>query len=126
MASRRAILSASSLDPVPSNPNDPLRELFEACKTGDIVRVKKLISGQTVNARDTAGRKSTPLHFAAGPSHEQEPSLTYGPYGPPCLPCFIRTIQSPPMLASLLSTCILHSFIYSFNNYIGFYLSVFF
>lgn len=40
--------------------NDPLRELFEACKTGDIVKVKKLITPQTVNARDTAGRKSTP------------------------------------------------------------------
>lgn len=46
--------------------NDPLRELFEACKTGDLVKVKKLITAQTVNARDTAGRKSTPLHFAAG------------------------------------------------------------
>lgn len=46
--------------------NDPLRELFEACKTGDIIKVKKLITPQTVNARDTAGRKSTPLHFAAG------------------------------------------------------------
>lgn len=49
--------------------NDPLRELFEACKTGDIVKVKKLITAQTVNARDTAGRKSTPLHFAAGESY---------------------------------------------------------
>ncbi|KFB40787.1 hypothetical protein ZHAS_00008218 [Anopheles sinensis] len=46
--------------------NDPLRDLFEACKTGDLVKVKKLITPQTVNARDTAGRKSTPLHFAAG------------------------------------------------------------
>ena len=46
--------------------NDPLRDLFEACKTGDIVKVKKMITAQTVNARDTAGRKSTPLHFAAG------------------------------------------------------------
>lgn len=46
--------------------NDPFRELFEACKTGDNVKVKKLITPQTVNARDTAGRKSTPLHFAAG------------------------------------------------------------
>ncbi|KAJ9596393.1 hypothetical protein L9F63_012556 [Diploptera punctata] len=64
MANRRSILSAS-IEPLPSS-NDPLRELFEACKTGDISRVKKLISPQTVNARDTAGRKSTPLHFAAG------------------------------------------------------------
>lgn len=49
--------------------NDPFRELFEACKTGDNVKVKKLITPQTVNARDTAGRKSTPLHFAAGKYH---------------------------------------------------------
>lgn len=45
---------------------DPLRELFEACKTGDLIKVKALITPKTVNARDTAGRKSTPLHFAAG------------------------------------------------------------
>lgn len=66
MASKRPVpvLSAPA-DPLPC-PSDPLRELFEACKTGDIVKVKKLVSPQTVNARDTAGRKSTPLHFAAG------------------------------------------------------------
>lgn len=64
MASRsRAILNVN-LDTVMAN--DPLRELFEACKTGEIAKVKKLITPQTVNARDTAGRKSTPLHFAAG------------------------------------------------------------
>ncbi|KNC34244.1 hypothetical protein FF38_04736 [Lucilia cuprina] len=63
MTSRsRAILNVN-LDAVMAN--DPLRELFEACKTGDIAKVKKLITPQTVNARDTAGRKSTPLHFAA-------------------------------------------------------------
>ncbi|KAF6199146.1 hypothetical protein GE061_007171 [Apolygus lucorum] len=38
----------------------------QTCKIGDIGKVKKLINPQTVNARDTAGRKSTPLHFAAG------------------------------------------------------------
>lgn len=65
MANRRSLLS-SSLEPLPSSTVDPLRELFEACKTGDIARVKKLVTPQTVNARDTAGRKSTPLHFAAG------------------------------------------------------------
>lgn len=64
MSSRRSILG-SALDVLPP-PTDPLRELFEACKTGDAIRVKKLITAQTVNARDTAGRKSTPLHFAAG------------------------------------------------------------
>lgn len=64
MTTRRTLLSVS-LDP--SLTNDPLRELFEACKSGDTVKVKKLITSQTVNARDTAGnRKSTPLHFAAG------------------------------------------------------------
>lgn len=63
MSSRSRTLSVN-LDVVMAN--DPLRELFEACKTGDIIKVKKLINSQTVNARDTAGRKSTPLHFAAG------------------------------------------------------------
>lgn len=63
MSSRSRTLSVN-LDLVMAN--DPLRELFEACKTGDIIKVKKLINSQTVNARDTAGRKSTPLHFAAG------------------------------------------------------------
>lgn len=65
MTTRSRTLLSVSLDP--SLTNDPLRELFEACKSGDTVKVKKLITSQTVNARDTAGnRKSTPLHFAAG------------------------------------------------------------
>uniref|UniRef100_A0A8C5ECG6 Poly [ADP-ribose] polymerase n=1 Tax=Gouania willdenowi TaxID=441366 RepID=A0A8C5ECG6_GOUWI len=42
------------------------RELFEACRNGDVVRVKKLVDRVNVNAKDMAGRKSTPLHFAAG------------------------------------------------------------
>ena len=40
--------------------------LFEACKNGDLERVASLLSPETVNSRDVAGRKSTPLHFAAG------------------------------------------------------------
>ncbi|KAF7997870.1 hypothetical protein HCN44_009268 [Aphidius gifuensis] len=65
MAGRRSVLTnAESLSG--SNSQDPLRELFEACKNGDLTRVKKLVNQKTVNARDTAGRKSTPLHFAAG------------------------------------------------------------
>ncbi|XP_065828038.1 poly [ADP-ribose] polymerase tankyrase-1-like [Oscarella lobularis] len=40
--------------------------LFEACRTGDLTRVRRQVSTSNVNARDTAGRKSTPLHFAAG------------------------------------------------------------
>ncbi|XP_017886507.1 tankyrase isoform X4 [Ceratina calcarata] len=65
MAGRRSTLTnADSLSG--SGNTDPLRELFEACKTGDLARVKTLVTSKTVNARDTAGRKSTPLHFAAG------------------------------------------------------------
>jgi len=45
---------------------DSGRELFEACRNGDVARVKKLINTTNVNAKDTAGRKSSPLHFAAG------------------------------------------------------------
>ncbi|KAG8552329.1 hypothetical protein GDO81_004477 [Engystomops pustulosus] len=45
---------------------EPARELFEACRNGDVERVRKLVNGDNVNSRDTAGRKSTPLHFAAG------------------------------------------------------------
>ena len=48
------------------SPGDPLRDLFEACKHGDVGRVRSLVTTQNVNARDTAGRKSSPLHFAAG------------------------------------------------------------
>eukprot|EP00794_Sanderia_malayensis_P005571 gene5571-6259_t len=49
--------------------NDSGRELFEACRTGDVNKVTSLLSDPnrwSVNMRDTAGRKSTPLHFAAG------------------------------------------------------------
>lgn len=49
-----------------SGVTEPHRELFDACRAGDLVRVKRLVTAHTVNARDTAGRKSTPLHFAAG------------------------------------------------------------
>ncbi|XP_070541191.1 poly [ADP-ribose] polymerase tankyrase-2-like [Ptychodera flava] len=61
MASRRSVSLLQQSENV-----DPNRELFEACRNGDLVRVKKLVSSHNVNARDTAGRKSTPLHFAAG------------------------------------------------------------
>ena len=60
---RRAALTTESSAP---SQNDPGRELFEACRNGDLGKVKKLITSQNVNAKDTAGRKSTPLHFAAG------------------------------------------------------------
>uniref|UniRef100_A0A803W5B0 Poly [ADP-ribose] polymerase n=1 Tax=Ficedula albicollis TaxID=59894 RepID=A0A803W5B0_FICAL len=41
-------------------------ELLEACRNGDVTRVKRLVDTGNVNAKDMAGRKSTPLHFAAG------------------------------------------------------------
>lgn len=47
---------------------EPSRALFEACRNGDLERVRKLVNPENVNSRDTAGRKSTPLHFAAGES----------------------------------------------------------
>ena len=45
---------------------------FEACKNGDLEKVKKLLTPENVNSRDVAGRKSTPLHFAAGMSKNNE------------------------------------------------------
>ena len=53
-------------EPTSSCLNDVGRELFEACRNGDLSKVKKLVDTHNVNAKDTAGRKSTPLHFAAG------------------------------------------------------------
>ena len=46
--------------------SDVERELFESCRNGDLSKVKKLINAQNVNSKDTEGRKSSPLHFAAG------------------------------------------------------------
>ena len=66
MASRRVPLSPNEISLQSPNNNDPLRDLFEACRNGDVTKVKKLVTPQNVNARDTAGRKSSPLHFAAG------------------------------------------------------------
>ena len=53
-------------EPLKISPNDPLRELFEACKCGDLTKVRSMVDSSNVNARDTAGRRSTPLHFSAG------------------------------------------------------------
>jgi len=52
--------------------SDAGRELFEACRTGDLSKVKKVVTTHNVNAKDTAGRKSSPLHFAAGELEEQQ------------------------------------------------------
>lgn len=62
MATRRVPISPDVLHASA----DAGRELFEACRNGDVARVRKLVTPQNVNCRDTTGRKSTPLHFAAG------------------------------------------------------------
>ena len=62
-ASRRSLAPPETIS---LSPGDPLRDLFEACKHGDVSRVRSLVTTHNVNARDTAGRKSSPLHFAAG------------------------------------------------------------
>uniref|UniRef100_A0A3Q4MK50 Uncharacterized protein n=1 Tax=Neolamprologus brichardi TaxID=32507 RepID=A0A3Q4MK50_NEOBR len=44
--------------------------MTQTCRNGDVSRVKKLVDAVNVNAKDMAGRKSTPLHFAAGKDNE--------------------------------------------------------
>lgn len=64
-SSRRDIFEASN--DIEGDLNESGRELFEACRTGDVNKVTSLVQNEwSVNMRDTAGRKSTPLHFAAG------------------------------------------------------------
>jgi hypothetical protein len=46
--------------------NEILKELFEACRNGDLTKVKKFITSENINAQDILGRKSTPLHFSSG------------------------------------------------------------
>ena len=63
--SRRELFTASRDEVGESDQSG--RQLFEACRTGDVNKVTSLIQSRwNVNMRDTAGRKSTPLHFAAG------------------------------------------------------------
>lgn len=50
---------------------DRQRLLFDACRNGDIEQVKALMTTQNVNSRDFLGRKSTPLHFAAGKQRQK-------------------------------------------------------
>ena len=65
MAGRRVL----AVDSISISADDPLRDLFEACEHGDVARVRAIVTPANVNARDTAGRKSSPLHFAAGPAN---------------------------------------------------------
>lgn len=74
------------------------RELFEACRNGDVERVKRLVTPEKVNSRDTAGRKSTPLHFAAG---KRQP----GPASPPARPtCRLGLAGREPRSGALSPT----------------------
>jgi tankyrase len=45
---------------------EAIRDQFNACKNGDLQRVKSLVNELNVNSRDRNGRRSTCLHFAAG------------------------------------------------------------
>ncbi len=40
--------------------------LLEAAKKGNLAKVKKLLTPENINCRDTHGRNSTALHLAAG------------------------------------------------------------
>ena len=46
--------------------DETLKVLFEACRNGDLSKVKNLITSENINAQDILGRKSTPLHFSSG------------------------------------------------------------
>ncbi|XP_018648139.1 putative tankyrase [Schistosoma mansoni] len=51
-------------------------QIFDACRNGDLALVKCLLeNGVNVNLNDTSGRKSTPLHFAAGYGRREVVSL---------------------------------------------------
>ena len=41
-------------------------EAFDACRNGNLALIKKLINTTNANLKDKSGRKSSPLHFAAG------------------------------------------------------------
>lgn len=75
MASSRRPQLPSNLASSSTVTVDPGRELFEACRNGDLAKVKKLVNAHNVNAKDTSGRKSSPLHFAAG-KKEEKPSAS--------------------------------------------------
>ncbi|KAK2573093.1 Poly [ADP-ribose] polymerase tankyrase-1 [Acropora cervicornis] len=70
MASRKPIHGVHSFD---AESCEGGRELFEACRNGDVTKVRRIVNtNSNVNLRDTAGRKSSPLHFAAGEFKKEE------------------------------------------------------
>jgi tankyrase len=40
--------------------------LLDAAKRGQLTRVRRLLTPENINCRDSLGRNSTPLHLAAG------------------------------------------------------------
>ena len=52
--------------------DETLKELFEVCRSGDLTKVKRLITTDNINAQDILGRKSTPLHFSSGKKMKYE------------------------------------------------------
>ncbi|KAF7232320.1 hypothetical protein EG68_05324 [Paragonimus skrjabini miyazakii] len=61
--------SAVTVEPIPLSDSMSV-QLFDACRNGDAFRVKFLLdNGACVDMTDSSGRKSTPLHFAAGYGH---------------------------------------------------------
>ena len=84
-------------EPLKISPNDPLRELFEACKCGDLAKVRELVDASNVNARDTAGRRSTPLHFSAGKTRFPHENSQFA--------IFFRPVQTCSKFFKLVKTC---------------------
>ena len=68
--------------PTRARDSESTSPLFEACRTGDLDAVKELATPENVNSRDVTGRKSTPLHFAAG---KQKTTACYGGPGSACV-----------------------------------------
>lgn len=53
------MLDSHQLDPASIHPGQVLKEIFAACKIGDLAKLKKYLSPGNVNIRDTAGGRST-------------------------------------------------------------------
>lgn len=57
-------------------PHVSVSEIFDACRNGNIVLVRRLLeTGVDINLGDKSGRNSTPLHFAAGYGRQDVVSL---------------------------------------------------
>ena len=66
--------------------DDTSKELFEACRNGDLNKIKRLVAPENINAQDLLGRKSTPLHFSSG-EHRPRFLSHQGQWKDICFPC---------------------------------------